>query len=199
MDTDSSRMEPDIGAEIESWLERDIPGHIEYMIRIASRAERGRGWSWRNGISVPSSSCSWWIAQRVATVTPGQLREIADEHDAVAERLSQDATELREYADDLEQPTVLGAAILEHFTTMGDEEAHQTALEQEQRQIAEGVGGVGRWEAVSRGTRDALRWGGYLRVDDVREALYGGALLKVKGIGPARIVEIARAVGGVIA
>jgi hypothetical protein len=185
-----------IGDEVESWLEWDIPGHVEHMIQIARVAERRRRAGGKPPRILVWGSWAYPIGHLVSEITPTQLRTLAEGHERASEELLRDATELRNYADDLEQSTPLGVAMLEHFRAIAEEEAHRIAVEEDRRRIANAADGILNWEAVDEKTRATLYEAGFLRVDDVRVAVRGGALQKADGIGPTRYTRIAVALAG---
>ncbi len=79
---------------------------------------------------------------------------------------------------------------------MSEEASHRSAVAKEEWQIANATGGIFAWKEIDQRTRGVLRDAGFLRVDDVRDAFYTGALQKTSGIGATRIARIAFALAG---
>lgn len=183
----------DVAAQVAAWLAQDIPGEIARMILAAEfPARRGLNGTTSGEIGVPSDNPDWDgpIAQSVGATTPDQLRAIAAKHDQAADDLLEDADQLREYADALEDRTPLGEALHEHFRVMLDEAEHQSQAFNDRWAVYTGEDGVGTWRAVGNGIQNALWRADLLTVDAVRDALHTGELWDVDGIGPARYRSI---------
>lgn len=183
----------DLAAEIESWLADDVVGSVQQIVDAAQLSPRRRRDSPSRELSIPRPGERYVRSKPVGYCTPDDLRMVASEHDRVAASLRDDAAELREWADALEQPTGLGSRVAEHLEVMRDGVEQRQAANDRSYEIARDDGGVLKWAEVTTHIQWILWGAGLLTVEQVRAAVDDGSIWRVDGIGPSRYREIVRA------
>jgi hypothetical protein len=179
--------------EIEEWLAGDVTADIDTIVQAArptyrrdagcGPADQGRmvPLPWGTELGSPKRT-----VKHVAYCTPEDLRELADRQAELAEQFSNDAADLRAYADAIEDETGVGPRLSEHMAAMRAEVEHRQAVRDEAHAVATGPDGVLKWDGVDCNLGWLLKDAGLLTVAGVQQAMDDDRIWNVKGIGAAR-------------